>query len=46
MKRVKMGLLGILLATAMVASTAVAANADRSTYFSGWKPGSAMFIGW
>lgn len=41
MKRTKVGMLGMLVATVMVASTAVAAHADRNTYFSGWRPGSA-----
>jgi hypothetical protein len=41
MKRVKIGMLGMLLAGLMVASTAVAAQADRNTSMSGWRPGSA-----
>lgn len=43
MKRTKIGMLGLVVASAIVATTAVAAHAEgsRNTYLSGWSPGAA-----
>lgn len=43
MRRTRIGLLGVVIASAIIATTTVAAHAEgaRNSYFSGWSPGAA-----